>query len=100
MSWSRSTEGSVVMSRCTTPGRHVARGCAATSLERGVVASCNAVSCVSHPRRRAQSIHHALLAFRPSRDADAPPVLNEGVREPGPLGARHQLHQVLLDLLG
>src|SRR6266699_1769945 len=54
---------------------------------------------VSHPRARAPPIDHALLALRAPCDADAAPMQDEGVREPGPLVARHQRHQVALDLL-
>src|SRR5207244_6717390 len=54
----------------------------------------------SHSRTRAQSIHRAYLAFRPPRDAHAAPVEDQGVREPGPLVARHDRHQVALDLHG
>src|SRR6266496_3849549 len=53
----------------------------------------------SHPRARAPPIDHALLALRTPSDADAAPMQDEGVREPGPLVARHQRHQVALDLL-
>src|SRR6266571_3580655 len=54
---------------------------------------------VSHPRARAPPIDYALLALRAPCDADAAPMQDEGVREPGPLVARHQRHQVALDLL-
>src|SRR5436309_13600212 len=54
----------------------------------------------SHSRTRAQSIHRAYLAFRPPRDAHAAPVDDQGVRAPGPLVARHDRHQVALDLHG
>src|SRR5205814_4149325 len=48
--------------------------------------------------RRAEVVDHALLAQRPARVADPPPVPDQKVREAGPVLARHDLHQVALDL--
>src|SRR5947209_9026331 len=63
-------------------------------LQRSVVTSYDG----SYPRARAQSADHAHLAFRPPRDAHATPVQDQRVREPRPLVARHERHQVALDL--
>src|SRR2546425_389950 len=63
-------------------------------LQRSVVTSYDG----SYPRARAQSVDDALLALRPPRDAHAAPVQDQRVREPRPLVARHERHQVALDL--
>src|SRR5207249_5055888 len=66
----------------------------------GSVARRLAIAGNLHPRARTPPVHHAQLALRPPRDADLAPVLNQGVREPGPLVARHEGHQIALDLHG
>src|SRR2546425_3418840 len=65
-------------------------------LQRSVVTSYDG----SYPRARAQSVDDAVLALRPPRDAHAAPVQDQRVREPRPLVARHERHQVPLDLRG
>src|SRR5437867_615362 len=81
--------GRVIKVRCTT-----LRCTSWTFVQRSVVASCSR----SYPRARAQSIYDTHLAFRPPRDAHAPPMQDQRVREPRPLVARHERHQVALDL--
>src|SRR5262249_20733816 len=50
--------------------------------------------------RRAAVARHAALARRPARIADTPPVPDQKVREARPVLARHETHQVALDLDG
>src|SRR2546426_526245 len=85
----RSMGGRVMIVGCTT-----LRYTSYELLQRSVVTSYDG----SYPRARAQSADHALLALRPPRDAHAPSVQDQRVREPRPLVARHERHQVALDL--
>src|SRR6266850_1618200 len=52
----------------------------------------------SYAGTRAQSVDDALLALRSPRDAHAPSMQDQRVRERRPLVARHERHQVALDL--
>src|SRR6059058_1302027 len=52
----------------------------------------------SYAGTRTQPVYYTNLAFRPPRDAHATPMPDQRVREPGPLVARHECHQVPLDL--
>src|SRR5215208_298908 len=51
-------------------------------------------------RRRAEVVHDAVLAQRPPRNADPPPVPDEQVRKPRPVLAWDELHEIALDLDG
>src|SRR3989475_10827273 len=63
-------------------------------LQRSVVTSYDG----SYPRARTIPVNNTELALRPPRDAHAPSVQDQRVREPRPLVARHERHQVALDL--
>src|SRR5205823_1469535 len=54
----------------------------------------------SYQRTRAPPVYDTDLASGPARDAHPPPVEDQRMREPGPLVARHQPHQVPLDFHG
>src|SRR5207247_9396594 len=54
----------------------------------------------SYQRAGAQPVQNAFGALRSPRDADRPAVVDERVRKPGPILARHDLHQLQLDLHG
>src|SRR5205823_9248180 len=92
----RSTGGSVTVARCMTPRSTNEENELRHRVQRGVVASCNA----SYARTRAPPVYDTDLASGPPRDAHPPPVEDQRVREPGPLVARHQPHQVSLDFHG
>src|SRR5438874_4025309 len=81
--------GRIIAVRCTT-----LRCTLWKVLQRSVVASYGG----SYARTRAPPVHHADLAPWPACDADAPPMLDQRVREPGPPLARHERHEVPLDL--
>ena len=49
---------------------------------------------------RTQFVKPTFAALRFARDADLPSVLNQPMRENGPLLRRDQLHQILFDLHG
>src|SRR5216117_1223831 len=52
----------------------------------------------SYAGTRTQPVYYTNLALRPPRDTHATPVPDQRVREPGPLVARHECHQVPFDL--
>src|SRR5215469_14984231 len=52
----------------------------------------------SDTRRRAEVVHDAILAARAPRVADAATVPDQEVREPAPVGPRHEPDEITLDL--
>src|SRR5207302_8608263 len=94
---------------CSVAGYKVAGYCVAANASSGTPYPTTPHSATPHPatphpasysRTRAPPVDDTDLAPRPARDAHPPPVEDQRVREPGPLVASHQPHQVSLDFHG
>src|SRR5436190_964514 len=86
--------GRVTVARRMTPRSTSDENEPRNGVQRGVVASWNG----SYSRARTVVVDDANLASGPPRHAHAPPVQDQRVREPGPPVARHEHHEVPLDL--
>src|SRR5437764_7197803 len=94
---------------CSVAGYDVAGYCLAAHASSGTPYPTTPHSATPHPatphpasyqRTRAPPVYDTDLASGPARDAHPPPVEDQRMREPGPLVARHQPHQVPLDFHG
>src|SRR4029077_6678189 len=96
--------GGRLIARCTLHVArytlHVARYTSTVRAPSPWNVQCGTCNASSYSRARTPPVHDADLAPRPARDAHAPTVQDQRVREPGPLVPWHERHEVPLDLHG